>query len=989
MDKLTVICLQRPVATLMAVGACVLLGLIAISQVPIGLLPATGFPGLTLETNYPGVGPEKVEQFLTRPLEEAISAVGSIVELTSTSEEGKSRIDIEFARGTDLRLRGLEIRERIEPVTARFPREVRNTTLVEYDPEKNPVFIAIFDSGEKDRTAVRETLESYVKKDLESLSEAGEILMAGGLMREVQVMCDRDALRVRRLQLSHVLKELQERNVNRQIGSVFLNQRSHPLQVYARFSNLDEIAETRIGNAKSGIIHLSDVCRVQFGFREQESAARLNGEERVGIYVYRAGGSDLLRLSRHVRAILNNSTGNIPYSIIYDQGGTIADALRNIFLATSAGIVALFVLSSAIFKNVQMALIVTGVIPINMLTTLLIFFLTGQELNIVTISGFLISAGLVAYIGILMLQSLQNFEISKALQMLHEPCLGLLCVLVALFLPLFFAPEEVRVFYGTMAAAMVMTISSGVLLCFTLLPVLHNICVQSSPAVFLRLPWAVASGKNIRISVEEKTRVLIFLLYGLLRFLAGRHRLHVTTTVVLILAGITAYSASDAVLVAPISQHQLRAQIEFPSGTTFGTTNATSLAIEKKLLNAAGVQQISSRVENARATLNIKLKPDQEPGAEYIDYLQEVAGKNDPAQVFFAEEGAASLIQQFVFHVMGDNLDRLDRITRELAKQGQEFPGVYSSILRYKGPRPELNLHVDNARAGRAGLSAAEIGDALRLAIQGGVATKVILNEREIDVRIRLEEKYRTRLEDLADFFLQTAQGPTPALELLRQEEGQVPVKIYRRQKKRSLSFALQATAKGVTPLMGSLDRLYSYPLPTNYRVEPGKEIHTYFETRRALILVGISGIILAYMVLAAYFESFRTPFKLFASVPIPLSILGLLLYLLRIDLSLSIIMGIMVTAMISLFQLLVLWKAKEGQRFRNGRTSRFLYSILLSGAVKTALFFLPLTLIFGEGGQITRSIALTVIAGCLISACTAPLFFGMARPPQKTTVVP
>ncbi|MEQ9365678.1 MAG: efflux RND transporter permease subunit, partial [Leptospirales bacterium] len=388
-------CLARPVATSMAVLSFSLLGAISVGFIPVSLMPHSSFPGLTVEVRYGGVGPEKIEQTITIPIEEAVSAIGGIEELTSVSEEGKSRVDIQFARGTDLDLKSMEVRERIEVVAADFPREVQHPALLRYDPDRSPVMIVALESEKEKLSDLREFAERETKKALEGVADISEIIVAGGQAREIIVEVDRDKLKSRGLAMSDLLRRLQEQNLDATLGDVRAGGGDYPLLVVGRFRSLKDIHELVLQTGDQGRpIRIRDVAQTAYGFRDQDTASRYNNEERVSLYLHKSGQANLLNLSDEVRAILARlETRDIQYRIIFDQADQIRAAFGNLVWAVGAGgLLAGLVLYLA-FLSQRVALIVIGALPVSFLIASFFLYLTGFEYNLITLSGLILSSG--------------------------------------------------------------------------------------------------------------------------------------------------------------------------------------------------------------------------------------------------------------------------------------------------------------------------------------------------------------------------------------------------------------------------------------------------------------------------------------------------------------------------------------------------------------------------------------------------------------------
>lgn len=982
----------------MAVLSLSLLGSIAVGFIPVSLMPHSAFPGLTVEVRYGGVGPEKIEQTITIPIEEAVSAIGGIEELTSVSEEGKSRVDIQFARGTDLDLKSMEVRERIEVVAAAFPREVQHPALLRYDPDRSPVIILSLESENKTLSELREFAERDTKKALESVADISEIIVAGGQAREIIVEVDRDRLRSRGLAMTDLLRRLQEQNIDATLGEISAGGGEYPLLAVGRFRNLQDIQGLVLRTDSQGRpIRIQDVAGVSYGFRDQDTASRYNNEERVSLYLHKSGQANLLDLSDDVQKTLQRlETKEIQYRIIYDQADQIRAAFGNLAWAIGIGGILTGLVLYLIFLSQRVALIIIGTIPVSFLIASFFLYLLDFEYNLITLSGLVLSSGVSLLIMTLTVFAIRRHGHTAAAERSGREIAAGVVVLAAIFIPVSLAGEDLRAVYGGLAIAVVAPVLTTLLLSITIVPVLLGRReLRGYQIGFLR---RLADAIRLRVGPTKQWldhrvyRLFPLWMYDRLIFLHGRRRQIWIAYGGLMLAGLLLYSVSSREYAVGLNRNYVNAHIEFPSGTSFGATNSVTKKVEKKLLEVSGVVEVTSRVEPAKGTARIKLTAGERASPEKLEEFRQAAGKNEPAFVFFGTDAEAGSLREITVHVLGEDIETLDKITRGLADAAKNLPGVSEVVLRYKSPRPEMRLIVDRVKAEQAGLTPSSLGDTVRFAIQGAVATKFFEEEREVDVRIRYAARFRKNLEDLGELFLKALsenqdQGPgfVPALELARLEEGTVPVKIYRKDKKRSFSFSLQ-TAGDIADLIGPVQRMESIPLPENYRIEFGKEFRRAVEGRRRFLAVNLLSLLLIYMILASYFESLRRPLLLFVAIPVPLTSVLLLLFLLRIPLSISILIALLILAGLVAMQAMLFlrfapvkgWRPRRREQRMSIRPYASLLRqdatvYLLAGGL-TAVFFLPLTLLTGAGGEFLRGMSICLSFGLLISCITTPV---------------
>jgi multidrug efflux pump subunit AcrB len=235
---------NRPLAVTMTLAGAILLGVIAILRMPITMDPGLSYPGLTVEVEYPGVSPEKMEQVVSIPVEEMASTLGSIRELFSTSEDGKARVNVQFDPGTPVEFKAMELRERVDLVASRFPREAHKPTITRYDPDQRPIMMIQLNHPTLSEEKLREYAEKQLRKQLLGIAGVSEVFAAGGRIREVLIDCDRQKLQSFGLTLPDIFRGLSQANFNLAAGRMVDQGLEKPLISRGRFQSLDDVRST-------------------------------------------------------------------------------------------------------------------------------------------------------------------------------------------------------------------------------------------------------------------------------------------------------------------------------------------------------------------------------------------------------------------------------------------------------------------------------------------------------------------------------------------------------------------------------------------------------------------------------------------------------------------------------------------------------------------------------------------------------------------------
>ncbi|MFW5973517.1 MAG: efflux RND transporter permease subunit, partial [Bacteroidota bacterium] len=269
---------HRPIATAMVCLVVIVLGSIAFTRLPIDLLPEVTFPSLTVSTSYQNVGPQEIEELITRPIEEAMSAISGVEEITSTSSEGSSSVRVAFTWGTDLDEAANEIRARIDRIRGRLPEDADSPTVFKFDLDQFPILILGISARSLDEVVLREFVDLQVKYRLERVAGVAAVDLRGGLQRQIQVNLDRDKLLALGLSADRVTSILRQENLNRPAGKVEEGNSNIYLRTVGEFQQIEEVGAIVVAVRDSQPVYLRDVADVREGVEEIVNIVRINGQ---------------------------------------------------------------------------------------------------------------------------------------------------------------------------------------------------------------------------------------------------------------------------------------------------------------------------------------------------------------------------------------------------------------------------------------------------------------------------------------------------------------------------------------------------------------------------------------------------------------------------------------------------------------------------------------------------------------------------------------
>jgi HAE1 family hydrophobic/amphiphilic exporter-1 len=292
--------IHRPVTMFMICGVVILLGAMSLTRLPVDLLPDVTYPSLTIRVNYPGVGPLEMEELVTRPIEQAVSATSGVERLESTSSEGSSRVSLNFAWGTDLNEAADDVRNRLDRVRGRLPEEADPPVMFKFDANAMPI-MGIGVEGDFDRVMLREMAEHDLSPRLERVPGVASVSVEGGLRRQIHVELSKEKIQALELPVNRIVQLLRTENQNTPLGEIDEGDRTYLLRSQGQFENLDQIGELVVMTRAGVPIYLKDIAEVKDATEDLRSFTRINGNPGVRLRVTKQSGQNTVEIADLVR----------------------------------------------------------------------------------------------------------------------------------------------------------------------------------------------------------------------------------------------------------------------------------------------------------------------------------------------------------------------------------------------------------------------------------------------------------------------------------------------------------------------------------------------------------------------------------------------------------------------------------------------------------------------------------------------------------------
>ncbi|HXV74947.1 MAG TPA: efflux RND transporter permease subunit [Candidatus Polarisedimenticolaceae bacterium] len=403
---------RRPVTILVTTVALLIFGYLSWSNIPIELLPDLSYPTLTVQTEYADAAPTSVEQFITRPLEEAVGVISGVREMRSVSRAGLSEIVLEFEWDERMEFAAMEVREKLGLVE--LPREAERPRVLRFDPTLDPIVRLAF-TGDRPPVDLRQIADRWLKPRLEAIQGVAAAKVRGGLEPEIQVQADEDRLAALGLTLDDLAQALRAENVNRpggrlkDWGAVYLVRTLH------EFTDLDQLRRTVVRESPAGRVRVEDVAQVFRGHRDPQEITYNGGARTVEIALHRDGSSNTIAVSRAIRQALSGPTGlraqlsdDLELTYLSDQSIYIVEAIGQVWSAALIGGLLAILVLYFFLRDVRATVIIGLSIPISVVVTFLPMYKSGVTLNIMSLGGLALGVGMLVDNSIVVLEAIDR-----------------------------------------------------------------------------------------------------------------------------------------------------------------------------------------------------------------------------------------------------------------------------------------------------------------------------------------------------------------------------------------------------------------------------------------------------------------------------------------------------------------------------------------------------------------------------------------------------
>jgi HAE1 family hydrophobic/amphiphilic exporter-1 len=885
----------------MLVMSLVVLGLFSFRRLGVDLFPKADPATVNVTLSLPGASPDEMSTSVVEPMEEAISGVSGIDELSARISEGRAQITVRFVLERDINDAANDVREKVAAAIRTAPPALLPPVISKIDPDADPVMSLIVSSKAMSLRTLTEVADKQIARVIQTVNGVGEVSVAGGRAREIHIVVDIAKLDSYGLSITQVRDAVVAENVEIPGGTIEQGKGQLLLRTLGRMDAAADFNNIVVATKEGTPIRIADIGHAEDGFERPTSAVWLGDTPAVMLDVRRAMGENTVAVIEAVRARLETIRRSLPSSVeltvIRDDSRFIYASIASleehlVFGSFFASIIVMFFI-----RNIRAVIISALAIPASLISSFTLMHVMGFTLNNMTLLAITLAVGIVIDDAIVVLENIFRYIEEKscspfeaAIQGTREVALPVMATtlsLVVIFLPIAFMTGYAKRFINPFGWTMAFAILVSMLVSFTLTPMLSSRFLKLADAAAdqktknvgffhwldlwyaRRVNWALDHPGFI-IGISVVTALLAFPL----NYMVGRE------------------------FVPTEDMGEWTVHMDAPEGTSLEGTTEVAFKVLREVSGIEGVAHIEPSIgvsggggaathihllcqalplgerKNTQAQIVTEMRRRL---ARHPGYRPSISSRN----ALGSGEGQGGFA--ISANILGPDLNQIADYSRRALAAAQKLPSLTEVKIALNLSNPEVHVAVDRKRAADLGVRMATVGNVLRMAVSGDDEIS-FYNEgaEQYPVKIRVREDQRGNIEEIGRLTVPSAAGPVRIDNIARLERGLGPTTLQRSNRQFTVMMiadvapghALDEASNDVRRMLAGLNM----PSTMTYRLQGQSKILD--ETTANLIMAISLAMIFVYMVLAAQFESFLQPVVIMLVLPIAVPFALLTLWL-------------------------------------------------------------------------------------------------------------
>lgn len=996
---------KKPVTTALIFVAIVVLGLFSFSRLSVDLYPEIELNAVTVMTTYSGASATDIEQNVTKPMETSLSTVSDLKRITSVSKDNISLITVEFEYGTDMDEAVNDIRSVIDMLKNFLPEEIENPVILKFNSSMIPI---AFMSARTSQNAqgLYKILEEKVANPINRINGVASVSISGAPQREIQILTDPRKMEAYNITVEQLAGVIALENRNIPGGNMDIGSETFSVKVDGEFKNSDQIKDVIVGSYMGKNIFVKDIATVKDTLKERATEVLTNGETSAMIVVQKQSGANVVDIANKIHKELPAIRAGLPQDIQLEMVIDTSDFIKKSISSLSETVLlaGLFVMIVVLFflGRWRATFIIILTIPVSLIAAFIYLMVSGNTLNIISLSSLSIAIGMVVDDAIVVLENITS-HIEKgskpkdaAIYATNEVAVAVVAstlTIVSVFFPLTMVTGLAGIMFKQLGWIVTIIISVSTLAALTLTPMLSGLMLKQNPKRskgFMFFYSPIERGLDALDRGYE--RFLRFALGNRKSVLFGAFALFFASILLLTKVGTDFFPETD--------NSQIEVQVELPVGTRVEKARILNQYIfndwKEKYPEVEIMQTSMGQSDGSNVFMSMG-----NSGTHLISYTVRLVDRTKRERDIFEiadlmRSDLASLPEIYRYEVtpggsggmgtgsadiemdvLGYNLDDAAAVSAQIMEIMKNTEGLRDVKISREDYMPQLKVEFDRAKLSMNGLNITNAATAVRNRINGVVATQFREDGEEYDIVVKNDLKFRTNIDDIKSIMLYNSMGKAVRLsEVADVIEDFAPPSIEHLDRERVIKVSGAIYKRALGDIAADINKDVSkITLPSGIAVKMTGAFEEQQESFADMFTLLLLVVMLTYIVMAAQFESFRDPFIIMLSLPFAFTGVFVALWLTGTSLSLIaligavMLVGIVVKNGIVLIDYINLNKERGMSVMRavvSGGKSR-LRPVLMT-TITTILGMAPMAIGIGEGSEIWQPMGIAIIGGLTVS---------------------
>ena len=999
---------KKPITTSLIFIAIIVLGLFSLSKLSIDQFPEIEMNTAIVLVSYPGASAEDVENNVTKVMESALSTVSDLKKLKSTSKENTAIISVEFNWGTDLDAAVNDMRDKIEMVKSYLPDGCSNPMIMKISTDMMPITI-ISATADESTAALYKILDDGVANPLNRINGVGSVSISGAPQREIIVDCDPTKLEAYNLTVEQIGSVIAKENVSTPGGNIDIGSQTYSLRIEGEMKESSELDDIVVANYGGKSIFLKDIASVRDSVQEKAQESFVNGKKGAAIVVQKQTGANSVEVMKQIRKQLPKIQKDLPPDIQLQEVMNTTDNIENSIasLVETFVLACLFVVIVVLFflGEWRATIIIMVTIPVALIASFIYLFITGNTINIISLSSISIALGMVVDDAIVVLENVTTHiergskPREAAIYGTNEVGVAVIATtltLIAVFFPFTMMTGMAGIMFKQLGwmICIIMVVSTASALSLT--PMMCSLLLKrekdkTHSKLFTKIYSPIRRGLDKLDDLYEK-----------LLTWAVRHKTVTICVASAIFVGSLLLGSSIGTDFIPASDNShITGNLSLPAGANVDRTKEIAKRFQAKLekdfpevkqftydvgvpgddsdnsfamMNASGSNYMSFRI---KLTDVEKRKRDM---FEIADELRKEIASYTEVEKFSVSAGgqggmtSGSTIDVEIF---GYDFETTEKIAQTIKSEMEKIQGLKDVAIDRDEYVPQLQVDFDREKLALNGLNVATASTYVRNRMNGMTASVFREDGEEYKIKVRNDRSHRSSVEDIENILIYNTQGKAVRLsEVAKVVERQAPPSIKRQDRERVVKVSatlygttLDVAAAGIQSAIDKMD------IPTEIGTKIGGSMEDQQESFSDMGMLLILILMLVYIVMAAQFESLRYPFIIMFSIPFAFVGFILSLFITGETINLMSLIGAIMLVGIVVKNGIVLVDYINLNRERGMGISQ---AVILGGksrlrpvlmtSMTTILGMVPMSLGIGEGSELWQPMGIAIVGGLTVS---------------------